>query len=190
MASATAVTPAAADAAVPGTAVTPAAADAAVPATPVTPGTDALDTDPAVPVPVTLPLEAARHASPVDPPVAVPHVYGEVPLVLTRGPGAPRFSEDSLLPERTIPQIPLNTSVPHTVVDAPVTNPLSEKRVAGVDLDTSKAPVRATSPGMAVDAPLTRPGAGPLMLPKAKLPDAAMLTPMLRANPKADAGLI
>ncbi|MDI3405832.1 hypothetical protein [Streptomyces cavernicola] len=131
-------------------------------------------------VPVPVPLEGLETALPVE----APELKAGVPLLK---PGAPVTDEggEGLVGRDVLPQLPVHSALPETVLDVPVTDPLSQERIAGVGVESLESPVEALSPGMGLDAPLTEPGAGPLGLPGLHAPELAVLTPTLQADPSA-----
>ncbi|MDQ8707201.1 hypothetical protein RCO28_32750 [Streptomyces sp. LHD-70] len=132
-------------------------------------------------VPVPVPLEGLETALPVE----VPELRGGVPLLKPGAPVTGERTEGRLLGEHVLPQLPLHSALPETTLDAPVTDPLSQERVAGLGVESVESPVEALSPGLGVAAPLTEPGAGPLGLPGVDVPQLSVLTPALQATPNA-----
>ena len=135
---------------------------------------------------VPVPLEGLEHALPIE----VPKLRSGVPLPK---PGPPILTEERaegrLLGRDVLPQVPVRSALPRTALDLPLTDPLSQERIAGLDVESVDSPVRAISPGLGLDAPLTEPEAGPLGLPAPRVPGPALLTPALQADPSADTRL-
>ncbi|MFM9372850.1 hypothetical protein [Streptomyces sp. Da 82-17] len=132
-------------------------------------------------VPVPVPLEGLETALPID----APELKSGVPLLK---PGAPQIGEreeGKLIGHNVLPQLPVHSDLPETVLDLPLTDPLSRERVAGLGVEAVESPVQALSPGLGVDAPLAEPGAGPLGLPRVNVPELAVLPPALQATPNA-----
>ncbi|NBE54806.1 hypothetical protein [Streptomyces boluensis] len=136
-------------------------------------------------VPVPVPLEGLEHALPIE----APELHGGVPLPKPGAPVIAERGEGRLVSRDVLPQLPVHSALPRTVLDVPVTDPLSQERVAGLGIESPDSPVEALSPGLGLDAPLTEPGAGPLGLPEATLPQLAVLAPALQAEPGADTRL-
>ncbi|WP_320779160.1 hypothetical protein [Streptomyces sp. CRN 30] len=139
---------------------------------------------PAAAVPVPVPLSGAEQALGME----LPEVAGELPVLTPGAPDGPRYTEDRLLPERALPQLPLHGGLP----GADVRQPLPQVGGDGFDhvgLDTPASDVRALAPSLAVDAPLGPPSADSLGLPTTRLPQAGLVSPMVRTIPSADLGV-
>ncbi|MDI3390387.1 hypothetical protein QIS99_29970 [Streptomyces sp. B-S-A8] len=132
-------------------------------------------------VPVPVPLEGLETALPVE----VPDVRAGVPLLKPGAPVAAERGEGRLVGQDVLPQLPVHSALPETVLDVPVTDPLTQEQLAGVGVESVESPVEALSPGLGLNAPLTQPGEGPLGLPAADVPELALLTPTLQATPAA-----
>lgn len=129
-------------------------------------------------VPVPLPLGGAEQALGVE----LPEVGGEIPVPVAGTPEGPRFTEGRLMPEQTLPQLPVDGGLPGLGVRSPLPHLLGDgSDRLGVDLPA--ADLRTLSPGLAVDAPLTRPAADSAGLPQVKLPEAGILAPTVRTVP-------
>ncbi|MBZ6137979.1 hypothetical protein [Streptomyces olivaceus] len=135
-------------------------------------------------VPVPVPLDGAETALGME----LPEVTGALPVPTAGAPEGPRYVEGRLLPERTLPQLPVHAGLPGADVRQPL------PRVLGDDfdhaaLDAPAAELRTLAPGLSLDAPLTAPNPEALGLPSAKLPEVGVLTPVLQTGPVADLGV-
>ena len=137
---------------------------------------------PTVPVPV--PLDGVSKSLHTE----VPQLGLEVPLITPGVPEGPRYVTGRLLPEQVLPQVPLNGALP----GANLRTPLPHLVGPGFDhlsLDAPASALRAVSPGLAAEAPLTPPDAGNAGLPALTMPDVGVLGPVLQTVPTADLGL-
>ncbi|MER7938325.1 MULTISPECIES: hypothetical protein [unclassified Streptomyces] len=128
---------------------------------------------PTVPVPV--PLDAAGKVLPME----MPRIGMELPLLIPGAPEAPRFTEGRLLPDRTLPQVPLNGGLPGIGLRAPLPHVPGDGH-DHIDVGTPASPLRALTPGLALVAPLTAPDPMHPALPAFRPPAAGVLAPALR----------
>lgn len=134
-------------------------------------------------VPVPVPLGGVSKALHTE----VPHLGAELPLPKPGAPEGPRYVTGRLLPQRTLPQVPVTGGLPGVDARSPLPHVLGDGfDHAGVDAPASD--LRALSPGVSVDAPLTAPNARAFGLPSAKLPEAGVLAPVLQTA--ADANVV
>ncbi|MFG2884002.1 hypothetical protein ACGFYV_17180 [Streptomyces sp. NPDC048297] len=132
-------------------------------------------------VPVPVPLEGVSRSLHME----VPEAGLEVPLLSPGAPEGPRFVTGRLLPDRTLPQVPLNGALPGAHLRAPLPHVLGDG-FDHVGFDAPASDLHALAPGLAVDAPLTRPRGDNFGLPDLKLPQAGVIAPVLRTVPAAD----
>ncbi|MFC7817845.1 MULTISPECIES: hypothetical protein [unclassified Streptomyces] len=135
-------------------------------------------------VPVPVPLGGAETALGME----LPEVAGELPVPTPGAPEGPRYVEGRLLPERTLPQLPVSSGLPGVDLRQPLPQVLGD----GFDhaaVDAPAAELRTLAPGLSLDAPLSAPGGGGFGLPTAKLPQVGVLTPMVQTVPTADLGV-
>ncbi|MEU7379974.1 MULTISPECIES: hypothetical protein [unclassified Streptomyces] len=130
-------------------------------------------------VPVPVPLGGAEAALGTE----LPEVGGQVPLPAPVVPEPPRFVEGRLLPEHTVPRLPVDGGLPGLELRAPLAHALDDG-FDHVDVGLPASDVRTLTPGLALDAPLTNPSPGEL--PTFKQPELAVLAPVLRTTPGAD----
>lgn len=135
-------------------------------------------------LPVPVPLEGAEQSLGVE----LPEIGATMPLPATGVPEAPRYTEGSLMPDRTVPQVPLGSTLPGLDVRAPLPHLVGP----GFDHVSAELPVtglRAMAPGLAADAPLTAPDPGNFGMPGTRLPEAGLLAPVVEAVPAANLGV-
>ncbi|MFF1279199.1 hypothetical protein ACFVY4_00090 [Streptomyces sp. NPDC058299] len=136
-------------------------------------------------VPVPVPLGGVSKALHME----VPRLGAELPLLTPGAPDGPRYVTGRLLPDRTLPQVPLSSGLPGLDARAPLPHVLGDG-FDHLDVVAPTSDVRAFAPGLSVDAPLTAPRGDNLGLPDAKLPQAGVLAPVLRtvAGANVDTG--
>lgn len=130
-------------------------------------------------VPVTLPLESLETAVPIE----APELRTGVPLLMPGTPEGPRHVTGALLPQGTLPAVPISSELPDTLLELPVENPLGEGNLGVAQAQTVESDMELKSPGASLGAPLTPPAADAFGLPEPALPQAALVTPVLRATP-------
>ncbi|MFF9860535.1 hypothetical protein [Streptomyces tendae] len=135
-------------------------------------------------VPVPVPLGGAETALGME----LPEVAGELPVPTAGAPEGPQYVEGRLLPERTLPQLPVRGGLPGVDVRQPLPHVLCDDfDHAGVDAPAAE--LRTLAPGLSLDAPLTAPNPEALGLPAPKLPEAGVLAPVVQTVPVADLGV-
>ncbi|MEU3898384.1 hypothetical protein [Streptomyces sp. NPDC045251] len=135
-------------------------------------------------VPVPVPLGGAETALGME----LPEVAGELPVPTPGAPEGPRYVEGRLLPERTLPQLPVSSGLPGVDLRQPLPQVLGD----GFDhaaVDAPAAELRTLAPGLSLDAPLSAPDGGGFGLPTPKLPQVGVLTPVVQTVPTADLGV-
>ncbi|MEU1280178.1 hypothetical protein [Streptomyces sp. NPDC005805] len=133
-------------------------------------------------VPVTVPLESVEAALPVD----APALSTGVPVPVPGAPEGPRHVTGNLLPENTLPAVPLTAEVPGTLLELPVENPLGEGNLGVAQVVSEASDLTLASPGASLGAPLTQPRPELLGQPEATLPEAGIVAPVLRGAPAAE----
>lgn len=126
-------------------------------------------------VPVPVPLGGVSQALDME----VPRLRAEVPLIKPGAPEGPRYVTGRLLPDRTLPQLPVSGGLPGLDGRAPLPRLMGDD-FDHLDVNAPAGDVRALAPGLALDAPLTAPDADRFGLPSTKLPQAGVLAPVLR----------
>ncbi|MFI2200872.1 hypothetical protein ACH47Z_08865 [Streptomyces sp. NPDC020192] len=126
-------------------------------------------------VPVPVPLEGVSQSLGME----VPKAGLELPLLTPGTPDGPRYVTGHLLPDRTLPQVPVKGALPGAGLRAPLPQ-LLDDRFDHVGIDAPASDLRTLGPGMNVDAPLTQPDPRNFGLPDLKLPEAGVLAPALQ----------
>ncbi|MEW2166925.1 hypothetical protein AB0912_28555 [Streptomyces sp. NPDC007084] len=132
-------------------------------------------------VPVPVPLNGVEQALNLR----APHIAGELPVPVPGAPEGPRYVEGRLLPDHALPQLPLAGGLPGADLRTPLPHLLGE----GVDhlgVSAPAADLRTLTPGLSLDTPLSAPNARNFGLPDVRLPQAAVLTPLLQTVPGAN----
>lgn len=109
-----------------------------------------------------------------------------VPLLMPGVPEGPRYVTGHLLPERTLPPVPLTGALPGVSLSAPLPQVLGDG-FDHVAVSTPTNDLRTLTPGLSLDAPLTPPNPGNFGLPSLKQPEAGVIAPALQTV--ADANL-
>ncbi|MET7405403.1 hypothetical protein [Streptomyces parvulus] len=135
-------------------------------------------------VPVPVPLGGAETALGME----LPEVTGELPVPSAGAPEGPTYVEGRLLPERTLPQLPVRAGLPGADVRQPVPHVLGDD-FDHAAVDAPAAGLRTLAPGLSLDAPLTAPRPDALGLPGPKLPEVGVLAPVVQTVPVADLGV-
>ncbi|MEV6290071.1 hypothetical protein AB0M41_06405 [Streptomyces sp. NPDC051896] len=126
-------------------------------------------------VPVPVPLEGVSQSLGME----VPKAGLEVPLLTPGTPDGPRYVTGRLLPDRTLPRMPVKGALPGAGLRAPLPRLLGD-RFDHVGVDVPASDLRTLGPGLNVDGPLTAPNPRNFGLPDLKLPQAGVLAPVLR----------
>lgn len=134
-------------------------------------------------VPLPVPLDGAEQALGME----LPKLGGELPLPTPGAPDGPRYVEGRLLPDRALPQLPIESGLPGLGLRAPLPHILGDD-FDHVGVDAPATDLRSLGPGATLDLPLTPPNPDNFGLPDLKLPEAGVVTPLLQAVPGADLG--
>ncbi|MBL1080603.1 hypothetical protein JK359_01200 [Streptomyces actinomycinicus] len=126
-------------------------------------------------VPVPVPMGGVSKALSME----VPHLGAQLPLLTAGAPDGPRYVTGRLLPDRTLPQLPVYSGLPGLDARAPLPHPLGDD-FDHLSVGAPANDLRALTPGLSLDAPLTAPGANTSGLPGPKLPQAGVLAPALQ----------
>ncbi|KOV95157.1 hypothetical protein [Streptomyces sp. NRRL B-3648] len=134
-------------------------------------------------VPVTVPLGGVSRSLGAE----VPTLGAEVPLLKPGVPDGPRYVTGRLVPDRVLPQLPVRSGLPGLHTRAPLPH-LLDDGFDHLDVDSPTGGLRALTPGLSVDAPLTAPDGSNVGVPEAKMPQAAVLAPVLRTVADGNVG--
>ncbi|MFE1194926.1 hypothetical protein [Streptomyces olivaceoviridis] len=135
-------------------------------------------------VPVPVPLGGVSTALGTE----VPRLGAELPLLKPGAPDGPRYVTGRLLPDRALPQLPVTSGLPGLGARAPLPHLLGEG-FDHVDVDSPTGDLRALTPGLSSDAPLTAPDGGEFGLPGAKVPQVGVLPPVLWTGADGNVGM-
>lgn len=135
-------------------------------------------------VPVSVPLESAEQSLGTE----LPEIGADLPLPVVGTPEVPRYVEGSLLPDRTVPQVPVGSPLPGLSARAPLPH-LLEDGFDHVGVGVPASDLYALSPGLALEAPLTPPDPDNFGMPGIQSPAAGVPAPVVRAVPGANLGL-
>ncbi|TQJ53174.1 hypothetical protein OHU34_27060 [Streptomyces sp. NBC_00080] len=135
-------------------------------------------------VPVPVPLDGVEKSLNVE----LPTIGGEIPLPTPGAPEGPRFVEGRLIPDRVVPQLPVAAGLPGVGLRAPLPEVLGSD-FNHLGLDAPASDLRTQGPGLTLDAPLTAPNPDRFGLPDLQLPQAGVISPVLRTVPGADLGV-
>ncbi|MER6343101.1 hypothetical protein ACWC10_08820 [Streptomyces sp. NPDC001595] len=132
-------------------------------------------------VPVPVPLNGVEESLDME----LPEVAGELPLLMPGEPEGPRYVEGRLVPDRTLPQLPVTGGLPGAGLHAPLPRLLGDD-FDHVGLQAPSSDLRTLAPGLSADTPITPPDPEHYGLPGLKLPQAGVLTPVLQTVPGAE----
>ncbi|MEU8519589.1 hypothetical protein [Streptomyces sp. NBC_01216] len=121
--------------------------------------------------PVVVPLQGLEPVIPMD----APTLATGVPLPV---PGAPTgFQKGGGLPDVSLPRVPLGSTLPETVVAAPLPEVLDGSEPGKALFTTSRSEVAAATPGATVGNPVLAPRGEHLGLPDLTVPQIGVLAP-------------
>jgi hypothetical protein len=135
-------------------------------------------------VPAPVPLENAEQSLGTE----LPEIGADLPLPVAGTPEGPRYVEGSILPDRTVPRVPVGSTLPGLSTRAPLPHLLGDG-FDHVGVEVPASDLHALSPGLALDAPLTPPNPDNFGLPGTQPPAAGVPAPAVRAMPGANLGL-
>ncbi|TXS26052.1 hypothetical protein EAO71_21890 [Streptomyces sp. ms191] len=121
--------------------------------------------------PVVVPLQGLEPVIPMD----APTVATGVPLPV---PGAPTgFQQGAGLPDVTLPRLPVGSTLPETVVAAPLPEVLEGSEPGKALFTTPRSEMAAATPGATVGNPVVAPRGDRLGLPDLAVPEIGVLAP-------------
>ncbi|MFD8572912.1 hypothetical protein [Streptomyces sp. NPDC059639] len=133
-------------------------------------------------VPIEVPLGGVESALHTD----LPELRTEAPVPIPGAPEGPSYSQDHVLPQHTLPRLPVSTDLPATEAGMTVPQLLPTERTDRIGLSTEGSPVHTLTPGASVNPPLSGPRPERLGLPQVSAPQAALGAPDVQAEPGAD----
>ncbi|MEU6879784.1 hypothetical protein [Streptomyces sp. NPDC046712] len=135
--------------------------------------------------PVVVPLQGLEPVIPMD----APSVATGVPLPVPGGPTGFQEGQSGFLPDVTLPRVPVASTVPRTLVAAPLPEVIEGSEPGKALFATPSAPVRATTPGATVGNPVVTPRGDRLGLPDLAVPEVGVLTPAVSGALDSQLGL-
>ncbi|MFD3535055.1 hypothetical protein [Streptomyces sp. NPDC058664] len=135
--------------------------------------------------PVVVPLQGLEPAIPMD----APTVATGVPLPV---PGAPTvFHEGSSrsLPDIGLPRVPVSSTLPRTVLAAPLPEVIEGSRLGTALFTSPGSPLKAATPAAGVGSPVGLPRGDRSGLPDLTMPDAGVVTPAVNGVLEPQLGL-
>ncbi|WP_046731523.1 hypothetical protein [Streptomyces humi] len=134
-------------------------------------------------VPVPVPLDGVAKSLHTE----VPGIGLELPLLVPGVPETPRYVQGRLIPEHALPRVPMNGVLPGADLRLPLPHALGPGfDHVGADLPASD--LRALTPGLELDAPLSAPDPQHYGMPNLKMPEAGVLGPVLQTVVGGDLG--
>ncbi|MFJ4948051.1 hypothetical protein [Streptomyces sp. NPDC088760] len=134
-------------------------------------------------VPVPVPLGGV--SQPLD--MKLPRLGAELPLLKPGVPEGPRYVTGRLVPDRTVPRLPVSSGLPGLAARTPLPH-LLDDGFDHLDVDSPTGDLRTVTPGLSLDAPLTAPDGGTFGLPGARVPQTGVLPPVLRTVADGNVG--
>ncbi|MFD7322323.1 hypothetical protein ACFV9D_14750 [Streptomyces sp. NPDC059875] len=135
--------------------------------------------------PVVVPLQGLEPVIPMD----APSVATGVPLPVPGGPTGFQEGQSGLLPDVTLPRVPVSSTIPETLVAAPLPEVIEGSEPGKALFATPSAPVKATTPGATVGNPVVAPRGDRLGLPDLAVPEVGVLTPAVSGALDSQLGL-
>ncbi|MFF1507504.1 hypothetical protein [Streptomyces sp. NPDC058326] len=135
--------------------------------------------------PVVVPLQGLEPAIPMD----APTVATGVPLPV---PGAPTVFHEGRsqgMPDIGLPRVPVASSVPKTVLAAPLPEVIEGSQFGTALLTSPGSPLKAATPAAKVGNPVGMPRGDRFGLPELAMPDAGVLTPAVNGGLEPQLGL-
>lgn len=134
-------------------------------------------------MPVPVPREGAEQSLGVE----LPEARAEMPFPVAGVPEAPRYTGDSVMPDRAVPPLPLGSTLPGLRARAPLPH-LAGPGHDPLGVDVPVTGLRAHSPGIDLQAPLTPPDPDGFGMPGTRQPEAGLRAPVVEAVPTAYLG--
>lgn len=135
--------------------------------------------------PVIVPLQGLEPVIPMD----APSVATGVPLPVPGGPTGFQEGQSGLLPDVTLPRVPISSTIPETLVAAPLPEVIEGSEPGKALFATPSSPVKATTPGATVGNAVVAPRGDRLGLPDLAVPEIGVLTPAVSGALDSQAGL-
>ncbi|MFF8607347.1 hypothetical protein ACF06X_15550 [Streptomyces sp. NPDC015346] len=136
--------------------------------------------------PVVVPLQGLEPVIPMD----APTVASGVPLPVPGGPTGFHKGRSGVLPDVTLPQVPVSSTVPRTVLDAPLPEVIEGSEPGKALLTSPRTPMKAATPGAEVGNPVVLPGDNRFGMPAFTEPNVGVLAPVMNGTLDSQLGLV
>lgn len=136
--------------------------------------------------PVVVPLQGLEPVIPMD----APTVATGVPLPVPGTPTVFHGGHSQALPDVGLPRVPVSSTLPNTVLAAPLPEAVEGSRPGTARLTTPSSPVEAAAPGATVGNPVGLPRGDRFGLPDLTMPGAGVLTPAVSGALAPQLGLV
>ncbi|MFJ3581385.1 hypothetical protein ACIPPS_03975 [Streptomyces sp. NPDC090127] len=134
--------------------------------------------------PVVVPLQGLEPLIPMD----APTVASGVPLPVPGGPTGFQKGRSGL-PDVSLPRVPFTSTLPQTVLAAPLPEVVEGSEPGEALFTTPRSEMAATTPGAVVGNPVVTPRGDRLGLPDLAVPEVGVVTPALRGALGSQLGL-
>ncbi|MEV4945043.1 hypothetical protein [Streptomyces sp. NPDC053755] len=135
--------------------------------------------------PVIVPLQGLEPVIPMD----APTVASGVPMPVPGAPTGFQHGRAAALPDVGLPQVPLGTTVPETLVAAPLPEVLDGSRPGTAQVANPRARMATATPGATLGNPLTQPRGEHAGLPALAEPQLGVIGPAARGTLGPELGL-
>ncbi|UGY93178.1 hypothetical protein [Streptomyces gobiensis] len=137
-------------------------------------------------VPVDVPLDGVTPYLPVD----APTISATVPSQPLTPPSVPEVMTDENVTVPLVPSFGTILDAPSALVEVPLPATDENPNAASAQLMNRSTPLRAVTPSVEVDLPITNPGTEESGMPKLTVPNATVTTPSLYGERKAGLDIV
>ncbi|WP_229818847.1 hypothetical protein [Streptomyces lateritius] len=135
--------------------------------------------------PVVVPLQGLEPAIPMD----APTVASGVPLPAPGGHTGFHPGHSGALSDVNVPHVPLSSTLPGTVVDAPLPEVIEGSEPGKALFTSPRSPLKAATPGATVGNPVGMPSGDRFGMPEVSAPNVGVLAPALNGVLEPQLGL-
>lgn len=139
----------------------------------------------AVEAPVNVPFQGLEPVIPMD----APTISTAAPLPMPGAPTGYHPGRAGSLPDIGLPTVPLDTTMPESVVAAPLPEVIEGSELGQALLTTPRSKMAATTPGALVGNPFTQPHADRGGMPGLTSPKAGVIAPAVTGALDSQLGL-
>ncbi|MFF9848949.1 hypothetical protein [Streptomyces litmocidini] len=136
--------------------------------------------------PVVVPLQGLEPVIPMD----APTVATGVPLPVPGAPTVFHEGRSQALPDIGLPRVPVSTTLPRTVLAAPLPEVVEGSQLGTALFTTPGSPLKTATPAARVGNPVGLPRGDRFGLPDLTTPDAGVLTPAVNGALDPQLGLV